>query len=62
VKKSPPPDSRRIVGLVIDPRTTDPADADAPGVVRLLETEASDEQCYSHALRLLREAEKGGPS
>jgi hypothetical protein len=60
VKKSPPQDCRHIVGLVIDPRTTDPADVDAPGVVRLLDAEPSPEQRYSHALRLLRAARKGG--
>jgi hypothetical protein len=56
-----------VVGLVIDPRAMNIPDADAPGVVSLLDSEPTPEQRYSHALRLLHggaavEPEEGGDS
>ena len=45
-----------VSGILIDPRTIVVPGADAPGVVRLLTVEPTEEQRYSHALRLLHAA------
>jgi len=57
VRKLPPKLIKPVVaGILIDPSTIAVPDTDAPGVVRLLTVEPTEEQRYSHALRLLQAA------
>ena len=55
MRKLSPKQHRPVGGLVIDPRAAAAPDADAPGVIRLLDVEPTAEQRSSHALRLLND-------